>query len=171
MTEFPPLILEPLKISHAEVMFAGLNDPELYTYIDDTPPDSLLELRKIYQRRALGCSPDGHQLWLNWMIFAPTMKQYLGYVQATIYKDSHQAQIAYVVFKKFWCMGIGKRSVEMMIDRLKLDHGIQELRSTVDINNQASIALMRKLNFLPIDNTTMGDIIFAASIENGRSSV
>jgi RimJ/RimL family protein N-acetyltransferase len=63
------LTLEPLRIEHAEEMFAILADHELYGYIGGWPP-SVEELRTRCERQVVGHSPDGAHGWLNWVIRA-----------------------------------------------------------------------------------------------------
>ena len=62
------LTLEPLVAGHAEAMFELLSAPDLYRYLDYGPPPSLDHLRGVYEDLEARVSPDGSQLWLNWVI-------------------------------------------------------------------------------------------------------
>ncbi|HKO67308.1 MAG TPA: hypothetical protein VJU53_05840, partial [Burkholderiaceae bacterium] len=64
----PALTLEPLLASHAEEMFEVLSDEAIYQYLDYEAPVSADHLRTVYQRLEARRSPDGQQVWLNWVI-------------------------------------------------------------------------------------------------------
>ena len=53
------LYLEPLRESHAELMFGDLQAPSLYEYHEDVPPKSLEALTRRYAFLESGQSPDG----------------------------------------------------------------------------------------------------------------
>ena len=77
------LVLEPLVTAHAEAMFDVLGDPALYRYIDEAAPASVDHLRRLYTRLEARLSPDGSQVWLNWVVRRPGLPP-VGYVQATL---------------------------------------------------------------------------------------
>ncbi len=63
----PQLTLEPQREEHAESMFHGLLDEKLYEFIADLPPVSVDALRARYKKFEDRVSPDGSELWLNWI--------------------------------------------------------------------------------------------------------
>ena len=79
----PSLILEPLRVGHAEEMALLLNDRALHGFIGGSP-EGLEELTKRYARQARGRSEDGSQQWLNWIVRRADTGQAVGTVQATI---------------------------------------------------------------------------------------
>lgn len=46
------LVLEPLRVDHAQSMFAVLREPALYRHLDSVAPPSVEQLRSVYVRRA-----------------------------------------------------------------------------------------------------------------------
>ena len=51
------LVLEPLTVAHAVAMFELLSDPELFRYLDDSPPTDVAQLRGRYARLESRASP------------------------------------------------------------------------------------------------------------------
>ena len=102
----PPLAgagvdLKPLRMEHAEEMFALLSDPWLHVFIGGEPV-SLPDLRKRYRRQVAGPSTDGSQRWLNWVVRRREDKRAVGTVQATISQEADAvveevAEVAWVI--------------------------------------------------------------------------
>ena len=61
------LVFDELQPSHSDDLFSGLQDRGLYDFIDDQPPADLESLRHRYTRLAEKRSPDGGEIWLNWL--------------------------------------------------------------------------------------------------------
>ena len=76
------LVLEPLRIEHAEPMALVLADPQLHTFIGGVP-DTAPQLRSRYARMLAGSS-DPAESWCNWMIRLRENRELTGTVQATI---------------------------------------------------------------------------------------
>src|SRR5689334_17126319 len=94
--------LEPQLASHATELYAVLKDPDLYQFIDRKEPASEDALRERLVKLESRQSPDGTQLWLNWVI-RDDAGEVVGYVQATV--DQREAEIAYVLGKAHWRKG------------------------------------------------------------------
>ena len=73
--------MEPLVAAHAHEMFGVLSDPAIYESAN-APPPSEEWLRSRYRRLEQRRSPDGNELWLNWVARVPC-GELVGYVQAT----------------------------------------------------------------------------------------
>jgi hypothetical protein len=58
------LVLEPLRVEHADEMAPLLDEPTLHTFIGGNPA-TLQELRGCYAQQVIGQTPDGSQHWLN----------------------------------------------------------------------------------------------------------
>lgn len=74
--------MEPLVAAHAHEMFGVLSDPAIYESAN-APPPSEEWLRSRYRRLEQRRSPDGNELWLNWVARVPC-GELVGYVQATV---------------------------------------------------------------------------------------
>ena len=142
----PRLRLEPQLESHAERLFPLLQDERLYQHIPLDPPaslDALLErLRRLSTRR----SPDGSELWLNWLLCDVRDDSLVGRVQATVRTDQ-PAYLAYEVFPPYWQRGYATegcmRMMQWLVDELRVDGFIAE----VDSLNTASLRLLARLGF------------------------
>jgi [ribosomal protein S5]-alanine N-acetyltransferase len=138
------LLLRPLRQGHAAALFELLADPALYTWIDHGPPASLQRLQDVYRQLEERRSPDGQELWLNWVLFdgeAP-----LGYVQASVLADG-RAWVAYVLGRAAWGRGYAAEAVAVMLQHLAGTLGVRQAMAMVEQDNARSIALLRRLGF------------------------
>ena len=140
------LTLEPQLPAHAEAMFEVLSDLAIYRF-GNQPPVSLEHLRQRFERLADGCSPDGREHWLNWVIRLPD-GALAGYVQATIAADG-LATVGYELASEFWGRGLGTQAVARMIEELQCAYRIQGLRASLHPDNLRSMRLLRRLGFEP----------------------
>jgi RimJ/RimL family protein N-acetyltransferase len=140
----PGLVLEPLAVAHAGELFPSLQNPALYTYIPHDPPPSLDALCARYARLARRRSPDGKELWLNWVVRRDCAA--VGTVQATCRSDD-VAYVAYDVFVPFQRQGLATKAVSTMLDHLQASAGVVTAKALVDTRNTASIRLLERLGF------------------------
>ncbi len=118
----------------------------LYEFIGEGPPESIETLEARYRRLATRRSPDGLEAWLNWALWSPPEARHVGWLQATVHPD-HSAHIAYVLFREDWGQGYAREAVMALLDHLRNDWCVTELRATVDTRNRRSIALLEALGF------------------------
>ena len=138
------LTLEPLVEAHAEEMFEILSDPAIYQF-ENQPPQSKEALAARYARQQRRRSPDGREIWLNWVIRLES--GYLcGYVQATVRSD-RSALIAYELASRFWNKRIGSTAVAAMLEHLARTHQICEFEAIFKTANFRSEALLHSLGF------------------------
>ena len=140
------LRLEPQLPAHAEAMFAVLSDLAIY-HFGNRPPISLDSLRQRFESLVSGCSPDGSEHWLNWVVRLPDA-QLAGYVQATIDADG-LATIGYELGSAWWGCGIATQAVARMIEELQDHYQIRGLRASLNPDNLRSMRLLRRLGFEP----------------------
>jgi ribosomal-protein-alanine N-acetyltransferase len=143
----PELTLEPLHTSHAEAMFELLRDPAIYEYLDYSPPASVEYLRDVYARLEARRSPDGSEVWLNWVIH-PRDHPLVGYVQATV-ASSRSAHVAYVLAGRYWGHGYAQRAMRVMLEHLASAYDVERCLATVEVGNQRSLRLLERLDFSP----------------------
>lgn len=148
--------------AHADQMYAILSDPLIYTHLDDGPPESLDWLKNRFERLETRQSPDGDELWLNWVIELKS-GQPVGYVQASV-EDIDCGYIGYVIGAQFWGQGIGTRATKLMIEELTKNYGVRRLLATVEPENHASIALLKRLSFSKIDNPDDSEFLFEKQV-------
>lgn len=141
------LVLEPLAAAHAEVMFDLLSEPQLYRYLDYPPPPSVEHLRNVYARLEARQSPDGDEIWLNWVVLA-FGRQPVGTVQATVVSPG-DAWIAYMLSSQYWGRGYAHMATRAMLAHLAEAYGVGRYLATVEVENLRSVRLLERLAFRP----------------------
>jgi RimJ/RimL family protein N-acetyltransferase len=147
------LRLEPLNSGHAEEMLPVLSDPAIHEFLDYGAPGSLEELRALYVKQEAGRSPDGSQLWLNWLVRLES-GQAIGYVQATVY-PREKTYVGYVFASVYWGKGYATEAMSSMLSLLALEHPTPLVMAVVEAENVRSSALLFRLGFklaLPRDS-------------------
>jgi len=139
------LVLQPLTVADADTMFGVLSDPQVYRYLDYGAPPSVEHLRDVYAKLARRKSPDGSQLWLNWVVRQPGATP-MGYVQATV-SPPGTAWVAYVLSSKYWGRGYARMATQAMIEHLGNAYGTTQYLATVEALNRRSIGLLERLSF------------------------
>lgn len=140
------LWLEPLRPSHASVLYEFLQSPAIYTFIPEDPPASLEALAMRYQRLSSRRSPDGQEIWLNWAMRQRREEAYVGILQATVYPDAN-AHLAYTLFPLFWKQGYAREGCKRVLDLLFKDYQVHLIVAEIDTRNVASIKLIESLGF------------------------
>jgi ribosomal-protein-alanine N-acetyltransferase len=158
------LTLEPLTAGHALALFPLLADSELWLYADDRQPESVEALRERYRRWETRRSPDGRQLWLNWAVMV-TGDGIGGFVQATVPIGTGTAEIAYVIAKRFWSLGLGTEAVRVMLAFLQCTLRVETVTATVDDRNAASLRLLQKLRFNVVDSADTRNLKLKSTLE------
>ena len=142
----PGLALEPLRTDHAPALFGLLRDPALYRHLDDGPPASVEALRAVYERLEAGRSPDGRQLWLNWIVRLRDGEP-VGTVQATVVPAHRRAWVAYVLARSHWGRGHATQAVRAVMEHLAPHHALERFLATVELRNRRSIRVLARLGF------------------------
>lgn len=144
----PRLAIEPLRVSHAALLFPMLADPGLYTYAPDTrraTVDALVERFAALERGA----PEGEgedEIWLNWWLQRLDTGEPIGTLQATVVPGRH-AWIGYSLVPAAWGHGFASEAVAWLLAELPRRHRLAECRASVDVRNLRSIALLERLGF------------------------
>ena len=144
------------------VLFPLLVEEELWLYTDDHRPETVSELRERYRRLETRRSPDGTQLWLNWAVTAPAHGT-VGFVQATVSVKTGTAEIAYVIARRFWSLGLGTEAVRVLLEYLQCTLQVGNVTATVDDRNAASLRLLQKLRFYIVDENDRRNLKLEAS--------
>jgi [ribosomal protein S5]-alanine N-acetyltransferase len=136
--------LEPQVEAHATEMFEVLSDPAIYQFEGEAPP-SLEALAAGFARKEGRRSPDGTEIWLNWVVRQPSGEA-AGYVQATVMPGGH-AYVGYEFASRFWRRGIATDALATVFAELASAYGVQRLVALLKSANYRSLALLRKLGF------------------------
>jgi len=141
-----PLTLEPLAQAHAAGMYALLSDPALYEF-GQAPPASAGQLAERYARLEARHSPDGVELWLNWVLRLADGRL-AGYVQATIL-PSDVCFVAYLVGRAHWRQGLARAAVGAMLAELAAAYDVERFAAVLEAANYRSRGLLESLGFTP----------------------
>lgn len=161
--EAPPLrserlLLEPLRVEHAEEMAPLLDDPALHTFIGGKPA-TLQELRSRYAEQNDGQPPDGSQHWLNWIVRRRADGEAVGFVQATISEQNGEltADVAWVVAVSQQRSGYAREAAQLMADWLRQQH-VHLVVAHVHPQHHASNAVARSIGLTPTDMRLDGEV-------------
>lgn len=138
------LVLEPQVAAHAAEMFGVLSDPAIYEF-ENAAPESEQWLARRFARLESRRSPDGAQVWLNWVIRLES-GEVAGYVQATLAQDGC-AHIAYELGSRFWRRGIATAAVEAMLAEVATTYSAPLAVAIVKACNHRSLGFLRSVGF------------------------
>ena len=134
----------------ARLVWPVLKDTSLYTYIPEDPP-SLEKLEDRYAFWEQRISPDKLEYWLNWVIFTKKDQRAIGDLQATVHIESKVASIAYKVGSSFQRKGYATEGVTTMIEHLKSNYGVVQIKAWIDTRNQPSIQLVERIGMTQVE--------------------
>jgi RimJ/RimL family protein N-acetyltransferase len=112
--------VEPLSPAHAPELAPALTDAGLYSFIGGVPL-SAQALAQRYERLVTRRSPDGDQLWGNWVLRVRQTGTAIGTVQATLPSiglAAGPAEVAWVVARAAQGDGYAKEAARSLTDRL-----------------------------------------------------
>ena len=156
------LILEPLRVDHAEEMATVLDDAGLHTFIGGRPATPA-ELRTRYAAQVTGHSPDGTQGWLNWILRDRDTGVPVGTVQATLGRDSRRrvvAEMAWVVAVSRQGRGYAKEAAAAAAAWL-YRQGAATLIAHIHPDHVASAAVAERLGMHATDVTVDGETLWS----------
>lgn len=161
------LILEPLVVSHAQALYVALQASELYRFIPRDPPPSPDSLAARYATLATRHSPDGQELWLNWVVRLRETGVYVGTVEVTIYPN-RAAALAYQIFPPFWHHGFATEACRRVLAHLVADYDVGRVAAEIDTRNAASIHLVERLGFTRVALVPQADYFKGAYSDEYR---
>ncbi len=152
------LVLEPLRVEHADELVPVLNDPALHEFIDGRPAGAE-ELRARFGRQVRGHSPDGSERWLNWVVRLRATGAPVGTVQATVsfQQASAIANLAWVIGTAHQGQGLAKETAGLVAAWLR-EQGVARLGARVHPRHAASNAVARSIGLAPTRDIVDGEI-------------
>jgi len=141
------MALEPIVEGHAEEMWWLFSDTELHRFVPYEPL-SLEKQRERCVRWAQRRSPDGKEIWLNWAGRDKKSGDVIAHFQVEIKSGEDCASIGYLVARHFHHQGYATEGLSKVIEFLKRQLQIREVKAWSDTRNVASHALARKLGMI-----------------------
>ncbi|MGC5331560.1 GNAT family N-acetyltransferase [Micromonospora sp. DT62] len=156
------LLLEPLRVDHAEELAPLLDDPALHEYIGGSPATPE-QLRERYRRQTAGRSPDGREGWLNWVVRHRDSGDAVGTVQATVRLDGDRpvAELAWVVLTPHQGRGYAGEAAAGLVGWLA-ERDIRALVAHVHPDHRASARVAERLGLRATDERADGEVRWVA---------
>ncbi|HEX6443462.1 MAG TPA: GNAT family N-acetyltransferase [Streptosporangiales bacterium] len=149
------LVLEPLRVEHADEMAGLLADPALYAFIGGSPPTpDAVQAR--YERLVAG-SPDPAVSWCNWVIRLREQGCLAGTVQATIGADGGEAEIAWVVGSAWQGRGLASEAAGALVAWLRL-RSVRTIVAHVHPEHRASAGVAAAAGLTPTGERQDGEV-------------
>lgn len=127
-------------------MFEALKHPDTYTYLPRSAPESVAEVTDRFAHVMHETAPDREEQWFNWTVWLRETGTPLGTIEATEGGRDFGTEIGYLFSPSVWANGYASEAVAAMLDELA-DGGAIEFRARIDIRNEASKALVKRLGF------------------------
>jgi RimJ/RimL family protein N-acetyltransferase len=151
------LDLIPINRGHAAPMFDILSSSELYVFTGAHPPKNVEMLADQYARWENRLSPDGTELWLNWILHLRSENQLIGHVQAGVSSD--HADVAWVVGVHWQKRGFATEAATEVLEFLRrLD--VRRVRASIHPENISSIKAAQHLGLQPTKDRSNGEVIW-----------
>jgi len=155
------LLLEPLRQTHAREMAAILSDPVIYEFIGGTPM-SAARVRSQYKRLEAG-SPNPSEKWLNWVIRYQAQDALVGSLQATVWPEQAQAEVAWIVGTPWQGQGIASEAAAQVVQWLRRQ-GIRLVIAHIHPDHRASQAVARHIGLTPTVKMVDGEVEWQAEL-------
>ena len=158
------LVLEPLRIEHAEPMALALADPRLHAFIGGAP-DTAPQLRSRYARMLAGPS-DPAESWCNWVIRLRENRELTGTVQATVGPDADglRAEIAWVIGTPWQRRGIATEAARALVDWLA-HQPVHAVIAHIHPDHYASAAVASAAGLTPTTELHDGEVRWHTSAD------
>jgi RimJ/RimL family protein N-acetyltransferase len=131
------LELRPLVLEDAEEMAGVLADEGLHRFTGGQPM-SLPELRSRFRTLVVGRSPDGRQIWLNWVVRLRDRGHAIGTVQATLTSATmpRRAWVAWVIGVPWQGRGFASEAATSLVEWLSPQ--VTDVAATIHPDHAAS---------------------------------
>lgn len=162
------LVLEPLRVGHAEEMAEVLADPALYAYTGGAPV-GVEELRARYRRQTAGPG-DPAVCWCNWVMrLDGPQGPATGYVQATVAlaaPDGPEAEVAWVTGTRWQGRRLATEAARALVAWLH-DRGVRTVVAHTHPGHHASAAVAAAAGLAPTDRRQDGEVRWERSLSPG----
>ena len=152
------LEVEPLGPGSADELFEVLDDVSLHGFVGGLPLDRTA-LADRYARLATRRSPDGSQVWANWVLRERLTGHPVGTLQATLPAagpTSGFAEVAWVVGRSWQRRGLASEAARSLVDRLLADGWT--VAAHIHPGHLASQAVARAAGMSPTPVTAGGEV-------------
>jgi RimJ/RimL family protein N-acetyltransferase len=166
------LDLVPLRVEDADEMVDVLGDPELYRFIGGAPP-SVAELTRRYRAQVAGHSPDGREMWRNWIVREPAGGAAVGFVQTTIVDlpagAGRSAEVAWLIGVAWQGRGFATEAAAGLLAWLR-SLPVGEIVAHVHPDHRASALVAERIGLRPTDELVDGERVWRRTVSDAARS-
>lgn len=155
----------PMRSVHAAILFPILSDARLYEFTGGSPPSSEESLAEAYAILESRRSPDGNELWLNWLIWHLDGGECVGYTQATVHPT--HAYVAWVVGTRWQGLGYASEAAAALVKWLEA-LGVAEIRACVNPAHTASRRVAQNAGLQLTSDFVGGEEVWAYQGKHAR---
>lgn len=140
------LLLSPLTQSDDSDVFKMRTTAQMIAYTDSKLDESIEETRSYIEKMNKGIE-EGK--WFIWAIRESVSDRFMGSLSLWNFNENRTtAELGYGLMPEYQGQGYMKEALEAVIDFAFLDLGLETLEAYTEKENEASIALLKKLDFL-----------------------
>ncbi len=150
------LRLDRIAVDDAGELFAILDDPALHTFTGGSPM-TRDALEKWIEFVVPGRSPDGTEIWRNWVVRRRDNLHVIGTVQATIVGD--EATLAWTIGGASQGHGYAKEAAAAAVLWVAIS-GVVWVRAAIHPDHHASAAVARSIGLAPTTETVDGELVW-----------
>ena len=154
----PRLELVPLVADDAGEMAIVLGDERMHEFTGGVPM-SVDELRERYSFLVVGRSPDGSELWFNWIVRSRADAAAVGVVQATVAAGGASANIAWEVGTPWQRKGYASEAASAMAEWL-IHEGVTIIEAHIHAGHRASCRVAEHIGLKPTAETIDGEAVW-----------
>ena len=152
------LDLVPLTGADADDLFSLLEDPMLGRFTGDAPPDDVEVVRERFAVWEPRRSPDGGELWLNWVVRRRDDGRAVGHLQATV--GDRETAIAWTIGSAFQRQGFATEAGRAIVAWLRDTLAVASIVGFIHPDNVASQIVARRVGLRPTDRPRDGEIVW-----------
>ncbi len=156
------LTLDPLRVEDAAGMVKVLASSELYRFTAGVPP-SFDELRRRYCLQVAGGSPDGAEVWHNWVLRTHQPVEAIGYVQATVRDGGLAADVGWVVGSRWQGRGYAAEAAGTMVAWL-IGSGVEVVTAHIHPDHARSARVAERAGLRPTAVIEEGERVWRREI-------
>jgi RimJ/RimL family protein N-acetyltransferase len=154
------VLLAPLRATDADELMGLLQEPALRQWLR---ADDVSQLRERFRGWESRRSPDGQELWLNWVVRSPGSARALGWVQATV--RGKAATVAYAVLPAQRRKGVAVDALRAMIRWLHDRLGVSLFTAEIDDANAASVRVARAAGLTRTEQRVDDEAVWSLSLQ------